>query len=100
MRQSLERVRRPPFPTSTATPRFRPGRVHLTGVTALELARIQFGLTISFHIIFPALSIGLAGYLEVLELGGTLFVLPFVLGYSCFSYDVLRGKVKLVQGYR
>jgi cytochrome d ubiquinol oxidase subunit I len=37
------------------------------GLTALELARIQFGFTISFHIIFPAISIGLASYLTVLE---------------------------------
>src|SRR6201988_5187319 len=37
------------------------------GLTALELARIQFGFTISFHIVFPALSIGLASYLMVLE---------------------------------
>lgn len=36
-------------------------------VTALELARTQFGFTISFHIIFPAISIGLASYLVVLE---------------------------------
>jgi cytochrome bd ubiquinol oxidase subunit I len=34
---------------------------------ALMLARIQFGFTISFHIIFPALTIGLASYLAVLE---------------------------------
>ena len=37
------------------------------GLTALELARIQFGFTVSFHIIFPAISIGLASYLVVLE---------------------------------
>ncbi|GAB1581895.1 cytochrome ubiquinol oxidase subunit I [Phyllobacterium phragmitis] len=37
------------------------------GLTALELARIQFGFTISFHIIFPAITIGLASYLVVLE---------------------------------
>ncbi len=37
------------------------------GLTALELARIQFGFTISFHIIFPAITIGLASYLFVLE---------------------------------
>ena len=36
-------------------------------LTALELARIQFGFTISFHIIFPAITIGLASYLAVLE---------------------------------
>jgi cytochrome d ubiquinol oxidase subunit I len=34
---------------------------------ALLLARIQFAFTISFHILFPALSIGLASYLAVLE---------------------------------
>lgn len=37
------------------------------GLTALELARIQFGFTISFHIMFPAITIGLASYLAVLE---------------------------------
>lgn len=37
------------------------------GFTALELARIQFAFTISFHIIFPAITIGLASYLVVLE---------------------------------
>jgi cytochrome bd ubiquinol oxidase subunit I len=31
------------------------------------LARIQFAFTVSFHFIFPALSIGLASYLMVLE---------------------------------
>jgi cytochrome d ubiquinol oxidase subunit I len=33
----------------------------------LELARLQFAFTISVHIIFPAISIGLASYLAVLE---------------------------------
>jgi len=37
------------------------------GFTALELARIQFAFTIAFHIIFPAMTIGLASYLAVLE---------------------------------
>ena len=34
---------------------------------ATMLSRIQFGFTITFHILFPALSIGLAGFLVVLE---------------------------------
>jgi cytochrome d ubiquinol oxidase subunit I len=34
---------------------------------ALLLARLQFAFTVSFHIIFPAFSIGLASYLAVLE---------------------------------
>lgn len=37
------------------------------GLTALELARIQFAFTVSFHIIFPSISIGLASFLAVLE---------------------------------
>ncbi len=35
--------------------------------TGLDLARLQFAFTISAHIVFPALSIGLASYLAVLE---------------------------------
>src|ERR1700747_3236247 len=31
------------------------------------LARIQFGFTVSFHIIFPTMSIGLASFLAVIE---------------------------------
>lgn len=34
---------------------------------AFDLARVQFGFTISFHIIFPAITIGLASFLAVLE---------------------------------
>jgi cytochrome d ubiquinol oxidase subunit I len=34
---------------------------------ALLLARLQFAFTVSFHIIFPAFTIGLASYLAVLE---------------------------------
>ncbi len=37
------------------------------GFGAVELARAQFAFTMSFHIIFPAFSIGLASYLAVLE---------------------------------
>ena len=39
----------------------------MLGFSALDLARFQFGFTISFHIIFPAITIGLASYLTVLE---------------------------------
>lgn len=37
------------------------------GLTALDLARAQFAFTVSFHIIFPAITIGLASFLAVLE---------------------------------
>src|ERR1700761_3351262 len=36
-------------------------------LTALLLSRFQFAFTISFHIIFPAFTIGLAAWLTVLE---------------------------------
>jgi len=35
--------------------------------SALDLARAQFAFTVSFHIVFPAFTIGLASYLAVLE---------------------------------
>jgi len=35
--------------------------------TAFILARVQFGFTIGFHILFPAITIGLASFLTVLE---------------------------------
>jgi cytochrome d ubiquinol oxidase subunit I len=37
------------------------------GWDAVVLARVQFAFTMSFHIVFPAFSIGLASYLAVLE---------------------------------
>ena len=35
--------------------------------TALFLSRLQFAFTISFHIIFPSFSIGVAAWLAFLE---------------------------------
>src|SRR6201991_2275640 len=37
------------------------------GLPALLLSRIQFAFTVSFHIIFPSFTIGLAAWLTVLE---------------------------------
>jgi cytochrome d ubiquinol oxidase subunit I len=39
----------------------------MLGLSAFELARLQFAFTVSFHIIFPAITVGLAGFLVVLE---------------------------------
>ncbi|WP_058910144.1 cytochrome ubiquinol oxidase subunit I [Entomohabitans teleogrylli] len=39
----------------------------MLALDAFNLARIQFAFTVSFHIIFPAITIGLASYLAVLE---------------------------------
>ena len=37
------------------------------GFDAVTLARVQFGFTVAFHFIFPAVSIGLASFLAVLN---------------------------------
>ncbi|HEJ1200667.1 TPA: cytochrome ubiquinol oxidase subunit I [Pseudomonas aeruginosa] len=39
----------------------------MPALEALDLARLQFAFTVSFHILFPAITIGLASYLAVLE---------------------------------
>ena len=39
----------------------------LFDLDALLLSRIQFAFTVSFHIVFPAMTIGLAAFLVVLE---------------------------------
>ncbi|MBB3104366.1 cytochrome ubiquinol oxidase subunit I [Azomonas macrocytogenes] len=39
----------------------------MSGLEPLDLARVQFAFTVSFHIIFPAITIGLASFLAVLE---------------------------------
>lgn len=39
----------------------------MTALAPILLARIQFAFTISFHIVFPAMSIGLASFLAVVE---------------------------------
>ena len=39
----------------------------MTGADAVLLARVQFAFTIGFHIVLPALTIGLASYLAALE---------------------------------
>ena len=36
---------------------------------------------------------------QVFALVGTLFILPFILGYTVWSYYVFRGKVKMGEGY-
>jgi len=53
-------------------------------IDALTLARLQFAFTISFHIIFPAISIGLASYLAVLE--GLWFFTGRVVFLDLFNY--------------
>lgn len=40
----------------------------LFGINALLIARIQFAFTVSFHIIFPAFTIGLSAFIATLEI--------------------------------
>ena len=51
----------------TVTAMRQKGFIMIDSFTAETLARMQFAFTVSFHIIFPAFSIGLASYLAVLN---------------------------------
>src|ERR1700745_4085547 len=54
------------------------------GWDAIDLARAQFAFTMSFHIVFPAFSIGLASYLAALEARSLLYGLEVFL--NLFNY--------------
>ncbi len=75
------------------------------GLTALDLARAQFGFTISFHIIFPAITIGLASYLAVLEglwlwTGDAVYRQLYVFWSRIFAVNFAMGVVSgLVMAY-
>jgi cytochrome d ubiquinol oxidase subunit I len=78
----------------------------MLGFTALELARIQFAFTMSFHILFPAITIGLASYLAVLELcwlrtGRQVYVDLYQFWLKIFSVNFGMGVVSgLVMAYQ
>ena len=74
--------------------------------TAILLARWQFAFTVSFHFIFPALSIGLASYLAVLEglwlrTGKPLFLDLFKYWLKIFAVTFAMGVVSgIVMSYQ
>jgi cytochrome d ubiquinol oxidase subunit I len=66
--------------------------------SALTLARIQFAFTVSFHIIFPAFTIGLASWLAVLEwrwlkTGNAIFAEVYRLWVKIFAVTFGMGVV-------
>jgi cytochrome d ubiquinol oxidase subunit I len=68
------------------------------GADALLLARLQFAFTVSFHFLFPALTIGLASYLAVLEAlwlktGKTLYLDLFRYWVKIFAVNFAMGVV-------
>ena len=73
---------------------------------ALLLARWQFAFTISFHIIFPAFTIGLASYLAVLEglwlyTGRSVFLAVFNYWKKIFAISFGMGVVSgIVMSYQ
>lgn len=75
-------------------------------VSAIDLARVQFGFTISFHFIFPAFSIGLASYLLVLEAlwlrtGRDVFLVLFKYWLKIFAIAFGMGVVSgIVMSYQ
>jgi len=73
---------------------------------AVLLARIQFAFTVSFHIVFPAFSIGLASYLAVLEglwlfTGKPVYMAAFKYWMKIFAVTFGMGVVSgLVMSYQ
>ena len=73
---------------------------------ALTLARLQFAFTISFHIIFPAFTIGIASYLAVLEglwlyTGRSVFLALFNYWKKIFAISFGMGVVSgIVMSYQ
>ena len=70
----------------------------LDGISSLTLARIQFAFTVSFHIIFPAFTIGLASWLAVLEwrwlkTGNTIFAEIYSMWVKIFAVTFGMGVV-------
>jgi cytochrome bd ubiquinol oxidase subunit I len=76
------------------------------GFTAVDLARLQFAFTMSFHILFPAITIGLASYLAVLELcwlrtGRQVYVDLYQFWLKVFSVNFGMGVVSgIVMAYQ
>ncbi len=75
------------------------------GLSALDLARMQFSFTIGVHILFPAFTIGLASYLAVLELlwlvtGRDVFIQLFKYWIKIFAVIFAMGVVSgIVMSY-
>lgn len=75
-------------------------------ITAIDLARVQFGFTIAFHIVFPALTIGLASYLAVLEglwlkTGKQIYIRLFKYWIKIFAVAFAMGVVSgIVMSYQ
>ncbi|MFA9475319.1 MAG: cytochrome ubiquinol oxidase subunit I [Filomicrobium sp.] len=73
---------------------------------AVDLARIQFAFTVSFHIIFPAFTIGLASYLAVLEglwllTGRKVYIDTFKYWLKIFAMSFAMGVVSgIVMSYQ
>ncbi len=75
----------------------------LSGLDAFILARLQFAFTVSFHIVFPAISVGLAGFLLVLELRWlrTVFLDLYRFWLGIFAVNFGMGVVSgLVMAYQ
>lgn len=72
----------------------------------LFLARVQFAFTVSFHIVFPAFTIGLASYLAVLEAlwlwtGRDVYIQVFRFWLKIFAVSFGMGVVSgLVMSYQ
>ena len=70
----------------------------------LLLARLQFAANISFHILFPTISIGLCWVLLYFRTrftvtAASLLALPLIVGYTIFVYRNFSRKVPTHSSY-
>src|ERR1044071_6515072 len=78
----------------------------MDGIDPVLLARWQFAFTVSFHIVFPAFTIGLASYLAVLEglwlfTGRAVFLAVFNYWKKIFAISFGMGVVSgIVMSYQ
>ena len=65
---------------------------------AVELSRLQFGLTAMYHFLFVPLTLGLSLLLGIMETVYVMTVLVFLLAvliYTSIALRVMRGRVHL-----
>lgn len=94
------------MPRAVLSFRVTEGDVMFEGFDPVLLARIQFAFTISFHIVFPAFTIGLASYLAVLHglwlwTGRTVYLSVFQYWLKIFAVSFAMGVVSgIVMSYQ
>ena len=69
-------------------------------LTMLDLSRIQFAVTASFHMVFPAVTVGLSLFLVLVYAGarGTTHHIPLIAA-ACGGADFMAHRSELITHY-